>query len=98
MKVEGGRCRVAKRPCWPWAGWVGFVMGRIWTGGASNKGRFWSGRPSPLLGGGPWRREDNCEGVRVGEWMGAVRYVMLHGQALGISCLGMFELWQVVLD
>ena len=27
MKVSGGRCWVAKRPCWVAAGWVGLVMG-----------------------------------------------------------------------
>lgn len=29
----GGSGLVAKRPCWPWAGWLAVVIGFIATGG-----------------------------------------------------------------
>jgi hypothetical protein len=31
MKLAAGRCLFAKRPNWPWAGWVEDVTERIWT-------------------------------------------------------------------
>ena len=61
MKVEGGRRRVAKRPCWLLAGWDGSEMGlmRMWGLSVS-----WGETAEASAGGEVEKRLSRSEGSR----------------------------------
>lgn len=70
MNVPGFRSLVAKSPDWPYAGWVGVVMGVIFTIEEGPVGMFAGVEMASV---GFVCSDDLASGDSVGEYAGAVR-------------------------